>query len=413
MSTVTRLLGGSERPWDPANRLGLLFLCIVLIVALSVVYPRFPTVSNAFTILLNITAIGIAAFGSALLIIGGNVDLSIGGILAIVSITTASVVRDTQDPLIGLVVAIAMGGTLGLPQRPAGPGAQDQPADRDARHGHDLPRVRRSSSAMPGRSTTSRTPSSRSGGWTSARCRCPWSSAASCSWSAATCCCARWSGLRIYALGGSVSSARLAGIRTERLTVMLFMVNGALVGLVAVLTTARLGSAQPQVGTNFELDVLTAVILGGVAFNGGSGHPLGVLIGVVTIGVLDAGIIFVGVPDFWQQIARGGVLLLALAIDQLAAYRREHATRPASSADAATVEARSLERPPDRSGSGRHDGGQPVIVARDLKKSYGTVAAVRGVSFRRPQGRDRVPRRRQRRRQELRDQDAQRRRRAG
>ncbi len=58
--------------------------------------------------------------------------------------------------------------------------------------------------------------------------------------------------------------------------------------------------------------MLTAVILGGIAFNGGAGHPLGVLIGVITIGSLNAGIIFAGVPDFWQQITRGAVLLLAL-----------------------------------------------------------------------------------------------------
>jgi ribose/xylose/arabinose/galactoside ABC-type transport system permease subunit/ABC-type multidrug transport system ATPase subunit len=189
-------------------------------------------------------------------------------------------------------------------------------------------------------------------------------------------------GLHIYAVGGSISSARLAGIRTTRLVTSVFLVNGALIGLVAVLTTARLGSAQPQVGTNFELDVLTAVILGGVAFTGGSGHPLGVLIGVVTIGVLDAGIIFVGVPDFWQQIARGGVLLLALAFDQFSAHRREHARMPAATADPGATEGRSLERPPSRSSQGRKvDDGPPVIVCRDLQKSYGMVSAVRGVSF--------------------------------
>ena len=88
--------------------------------------------------------------------------------------------------------------------------------------------------------------------------------------------------------------------------------NGALIGLVAVLTIARLGSASPVIGTQFELDVLTAAILGGAAFTGGGGHPLGILFGVITIGVIDAGIIFAGVPDFWQQIVKGAVLILAL-----------------------------------------------------------------------------------------------------
>ena len=100
----------------------------------------------------------------------------------------------------------------------------------------------------------------------------------------------------------------------------------------AVLTIARLGSASPEIGTQFELDVLTAAILGGAAFAGGGGHPLGILFGVVTIGVIDAGIIFAGVPDFWQQIVKGAVLILALATDQYAIRRRAKA-RPAESVE--------------------------------------------------------------------------------
>jgi ribose/xylose/arabinose/galactoside ABC-type transport system permease subunit/ABC-type multidrug transport system ATPase subunit len=377
--TLSRILGGSERPWDPANRLGLAVLCVVLIIGLSLAFPRFHTVDNAFTILLNVTAIGIAAFGSALLLIGGNVDLSIGGIYAIVSVTTATIVRDTQEPILGVIVGVAMGGAIGLFNGRLVRALKINPLIvtlalatiyrgfafvlTDARAVYGFPQGyldigRGDIGPMPipvfvfsivflvGSFILLRTVI----------------------------------GLRVYALGGSVSSTRLAGIRTDRLTTNLFMVNGALVGLVAVLTTARLGSAQPQVGTNFELDVLTAVILGGVAFTGGMGHPLGVLIGVVTIGVLDAGIIFVGVPDFWQQIARGGVLLLALGFDQLAVYRRDHRKATEGAGDPASVEARSLERPPRRPAP-PGGWGRPVIEATDLRKAYGSVVAVRGVSF--------------------------------
>ncbi len=380
-ATLMRAVTGSERPWDPANRLGLLILCLVMILGLSLAYERFFTVSNAFTILLNITAIGIAAFGSALLIISGNVDLSIGGIFAIVSVTTATVVRDTQSPILGVVVAIGMGATLGYLNGRLVRGLRINPlivtlAMATIYRGFAFVLTdARAVSGFPdafeaiGRMNIGPVPLPvlvggvvfLLGSYVLLK---------------------TVVGLHIYATGGSITSARLSGIRTTRLVTMLFLVNGALIGLVAVLTTARLGSAQPQVGTNFELDVLTAVILGGVAFSGGTGHPLGVLIGVVTIGVLDAGIIFVGVPDFWQQIARGGVLLLALAFDQFSAHRRDHARVPALAADQGTAEARSLERPPSRSALGREsDGRPPVIVCRDLQKSYGMVSAVRGVSF--------------------------------
>lgn len=376
-----RLLGGSERPWDATNRIGLLLLCAALIAILSALYPRFLTVDNAFTILLNITAIGIAAFGSALLIISGNVDLSIGGIYALVAVTTATVVRDTQEPLLGIVVALGMGATLGLLNGRLVLRLRINPlivtlamaavyrgfafVVTDARSVFGFPRE----FEQLGRASIGPVPLPvvigglvfLVGSFVLLR---------------------TVVGLRIYATGGNLTSARLAGIRTERLTVCVFAVNGALIGLVAVLTTARLGSAQPLIGVNFELDVLTAVILGGVAFMGGMGHPVGVLIGVITIGVINAGIIFASVPDFWQQIVQGGVLVLALSFDQFAVSRRERARAPAAHTEPAAVDPSVLERPPNRAARSPARGEQePVIVCRDLQKSYGSVAAVRGVSF--------------------------------
>lgn len=376
-----RLLGGSERPWDATNRIGLLLLCAALVAILGVLYPRFLTVDNTFTILLNITAIGIAAFGSALLIISGNVDLSIGGIYALVAVTTATVVRDTQEPLLGVVVAVGMGSVLGLANGRLVLGLKINPlivtlamaaiyrgfafVVTDARSVFGFPEA----FEQIGRASIGPVPLPVLiggmvfvvGSYVLLR---------------------TVVGLRIYATGGNPTSARLAGVRTERLTMGLFAVNGGLVGLVAVLTTARLGSAQPLIGVNFELDVLTAVILGGVAFTGGMGHPLGVLIGVVTIGVINAGIIFASVPDFWQQIVRGAVLMLALGFDQVAASRRERARTPTAEIEPATLDPTLLEPPVPRSSTASdRDFGDPVIVCRDLQKSYGSVAAVRGVSF--------------------------------
>ena len=135
-------------------------------------------------------------------------------------------------------------------------------------------------------------------------------------------------GLRIYAIGGSREATELAGMRVDRYVTGLYTVNGGLLGLVALLAVAQVGSASPQVGGGFELQVLTAVILGGVAFVAGStGHPFGVFVGVVTIGVLNAGVIFAGVASYWQQVVQGGALLLALGADQFSSYRRRSAAR--------------------------------------------------------------------------------------
>lgn len=133
---------------------------------------------------------------------------------------------------------------------------------------------------------------------------------------------------------------------------------------------------------------MTAAILGGVGFSGGSGHPLGIFVGVATIGVLNAGMIFVGLQDWYQQIARGSILLLALASDQYAAYRRAHqvaAVGRGDGADAGLDEQRRLRidapRPARRPDSRAVGAPRPIFSCQGLAKSFGSVAAVRGVGF--------------------------------
>jgi ABC-type branched-subunit amino acid transport system ATPase component/ABC-type uncharacterized transport system permease subunit len=198
------------------------------------------------------------------------------------------------------------------------------------------------------------------------------------------------SGLRLYAIGGNRESARLVGLRTDRIVVSTFAVNGGLIGLVALLATARLGSGSPNFGLGFELDVLTAVILGGVAFNGGSGHPLGVLAGVCTIGIMDTGLIFAGLEDWYQQIARGSLLLLALVSDQLlvrwnerrgaepaaaVAVQRREAVTPSSSDAGQEVEPRVLLR---GTGITVAYGGTAVLEEADIDIRSGEVVCVVG-----------------------------------
>ena len=136
-------------------------------------------------------------------------------------------------------------------------------------------------------------------------------------------------GLRIYAIGGDPRAAELCGVPVGRTVVGLYAVNGLLIGLVAVLIAGRLGSITPTIGAGFELDVLTAAILGGVAFSGGAGRPLGIAIGVATIGILNAGLIFVGLQSWWQSIAVGCMLLLALIADQVGGRHAQRAGREA------------------------------------------------------------------------------------
>jgi ABC-type branched-subunit amino acid transport system ATPase component len=196
-------------------------------------------------------------------------------------------------------------------------------------------------------------------------------------------------GLRTYAIGGNEAAARLNGIRTGRFVMGLYMFNGLLIGVVATLATARLGSGTPSIGVNFELDVLTAVILGGVAFNGGGGHPLGIFIGVATIAVLNTGLIFAGLQDWFQDIARGGMLLLALGADQYAATRRARSMtlepqvdRRQALLEAATAQAAANAMAGDgEPGLAETRRGETVFRCEELAKSYGTVTAAHNAGF--------------------------------
>ncbi len=124
-------------------------------------------------------------------------------------------------------------------------------------------------------------------------------------------------GRRIYAIGGNREAARLSGIRVKRITVLLFMAAGALSGLAGVLATARLESAAPAAGTGFEISVITAVFVGGVSYTGGEGRLGGVFLGVVILGVLQNGMTLNAVQPFIQQVVLGGFLLAAVSFDQV------------------------------------------------------------------------------------------------
>jgi ABC-type branched-subunit amino acid transport system ATPase component len=202
------------------------------------------------------------------------------------------------------------------------------------------------------------------------------------------------SGLRVYAIGGDERAAARNGVAVGRTVVGLFALNGCLVGVASVLLAARLGSVSPQFGTQFVFDVLTAVILGGVAFSGGSGRPLGIFIGVATIGILSAGLLFVGLEDYWQQIAKGSVLVLALAADQMLHRAREAGGwrlwlfRGAPAAAGAPPGSPLPTTASPMSNLGvfrrRHDErslGPVVLEARRLSRSYGAVRALTDASI--------------------------------
>lgn len=118
------------------------------------------------------------------------------------------------------------------------------------------------------------------------------------------------------AIGGNRTAAMLSGIDTDRIVSTLYVLAGAFAGFAGVLMASRLGVGDPNIGIGFEFDVIVAVILGGTSLAGGEGSILGMIIGALIIGGLGNGLKLLNVFTFFQSIMKGFVLVLAVLLDQ-------------------------------------------------------------------------------------------------
>jgi ribose transport system permease protein len=124
-------------------------------------------------------------------------------------------------------------------------------------------------------------------------------------------------GRYVYSIGGNPEAARLSGINVDRIRILVYTLSGLLAGLGGIVLASRLGSAQVDAGSQYPINSIAACVLGGISIAGGEGVIWGSLIGVAIVGVLQSGLIMVGMPSYYQWIATGIVLLAAVYIDQL------------------------------------------------------------------------------------------------
>jgi ribose/xylose/arabinose/galactoside ABC-type transport system permease subunit/ABC-type branched-subunit amino acid transport system ATPase component len=364
------------QPGNAGNRIGLLIIAVLLAAGFSLVFPSFGTIGNANSIALASAALGIAALGTACLLITGNIDLSIGGLYSLVGVIVAKIAVLTGSGLVATAAGMSTGLALGLANGllvrlltispiivtvatmiifgglaylvTNGDTVGGLPADFIAfgrsRIGPVLtPVVIAILLFLVVAYFLTRTRT----------------------------------GLRLYSIGGNRRAAQLAGIPTSQLVLGAYSFNGLVVAIAAVLTTSRLGIGSPIAGSGFEFGVLTAVILGGVAFNGGSGRPIGIIYGIAAIGILNAGLVFVGLPFFFQDTARGLLLLLALCVDQILQHRRAFSS--ATEAKLLLENEDFVSSPtanPQKAAALRSTTAPPILSARRLSKRYGAVEAL-------------------------------------
>lgn len=302
--------------------LGPLAVLVIAIIAFSLVSGRFLSAANLGLVLAQVTVIAALALGQTLVILTAGIDLSVGAIAVFSSILMANMATKLGIPgplalILGLVLGTAMGAFNGflvtrikLPPFIVTLGTlsiffslNSVVSRSETIRGSDMPSIM----TALGNNAFSL------GGF-----RVTWGSLlmlamfafffyalGNTAW-----------GKHVYATGDDVEAARLAGIRTDRVLLSVYLVAGLIYAIAAWILIGRLASAAPNVGLDYNLDSITAVVLGGTSLFGGRGLVLGTLIGALIVGVFRNGLAIAGVDVVWQGTAIGLLVLVAVAIDQ-------------------------------------------------------------------------------------------------
>lgn len=289
---------------------------IVLIIGFSIMSPAFFAVGNAMNIIRQISMMGIVTVGFTFVLIGGGLDLSVGSQIALMDILICCMIIDAgMNPVLAMVIGVLFTTAVGtfngfiitktgippliatLAMQTALRGAAFVISNGFPKYGipdwmkligqgnlfgvFPVPGIIMVVVIIFGIVLLNKT----------------------------------YTGRHFYALGSNEEAARLTGINVHFTRTLTYALLGFLTGIAGVVMLCRTGSGQPNIATAFEMDVLTAAVLGGVSVNGGKGTIIGAIIGAAIIGVLNNGMSIMGANDYWQQIIKGAVLLAVVVFD--------------------------------------------------------------------------------------------------
>jgi ribose transport system permease protein len=297
--------------------IGVYAILLVMVVFFSLFAKGFFSFANIINIIRQVAIVGIAAFGQAFVLIIGGIDLSIGSIIGLSGVTAAILIRDFSIAVpVALLCGVLAGTLVGLINGLIVARLNIPPIITTL---GTYTMVRGLSNLIAGGMSVFGLPASYKilgTGYISVfpipvvvmlvvlavlylvLNHMPF-------------------GRYVYAIGNNSKSARISGINIPRAKQLVFIVSGTVAGIAGVILSSRLDSGQAVPITNFEMDVITAVVLGGISITGGKGRIMGVVIGVLIIGVLQNGLILKNVLFYSQMVIKGPILLLAIGLDML------------------------------------------------------------------------------------------------
>ena len=300
---------------------GILVVFAILFLILSVFVPNFFSVPNLIGLSLSVSMVGMLACTMLFCLASGDFDLSIGAVIAFSGVLTAVMINLTGSLSIGILCGISAGGLIGLLN-----GLMISKLHINAlittlatmQIVRGLGFITSNGSAVGvanedffwlGTNSFFGIPNPV---WITGICffifgillnRTPF-------------------GRNTLAIGGNREAARLSGINVDLVKTTIFVLQGLMAGFAGVIMSSRMTSGQPTSSMGFEMDVISACVLGGVSLTGGIGSIMGCLVGVLIMGTVQNALNLMNVPTFYQYLVRGIILLLAVLFDQLKQRKR-------------------------------------------------------------------------------------------
>lgn len=296
------------------NNMGIIIALIVMVIFFSVSTTSFLTPNNLANIARQISIVGICAVGMTCVILTGGIDLSIGSLIGIVVVTCATFMSNGVNPFLVVIIGIAIGAAIGVLNATCITFLKIPPMITTLGMMISLRGATYLiSGGMPiygipegfkilGQGSIGLIPISmilmvvvfvfgyillgKS-----------------------------VFGRRIYGIGGNEETTRLSGVNVKKEIYKIYIMVGVLGSLAALTLMSRVNSGQPSAGDGYEMDIITAVVLGGVSVSGGEGKLSKVIVGVIFMGVLANGMMMLNINEYWQRVVKGIVLIVAVAVD--------------------------------------------------------------------------------------------------
>lgn len=296
------------------RQFGLLFVILFIVVAMSFASPAFMTNQNIINIIRQVSINGIIAVGMTFVILTGGIDLSVGSVVAITSVICGSLLEGGMNwalaCLIGFVVALLFGAfngyliayvgfqafiatlasmTIGRGIALAYSNGKPFPIKNEAFiaigqgsvFGLPIPIIILIIVVIIGlviqKTTTF--------------------------------------GRYIFAIGGNKNAAKLSGVKTRKIELMVYVMSAACAAIVGMILSARISSGQPTAGDGYELDAIAATAIGGTSMNGGMGSLVGTILGFMLLGLMTNSMNLLNINSFYQQIVKGLLIIIAVFLD--------------------------------------------------------------------------------------------------